>query len=302
MQDQSSNFGIEITPDFDDFFNPFDDTEDEAQAGPVDAAAAISADSFDDSVDFGRADTVTEEDVQQTKSHKVEDSRTTEEKLADLMKAMQPQRHTVLGILRMCKDRTPVSRVNEYVEDVQKYNYSVFSAAAICTMLEQAGGLVRVVEDGTPYDEVEVEPVVALDEDGVECLVPGEPPEMFWEATPEGIALYQAEDPAARLKERLAKDEIYLPAYKRTLQMAATETGATRDALYDALEPALSKIKPRVYSPLFVERLSKCDAIEWKGAWFITDLGRQCLEQMTDVEDIPAPPAAEAADEPANAN
>ncbi|MBR2790709.1 MAG: hypothetical protein IKD70_08905 [Eggerthellaceae bacterium] len=287
MNDQFNDFGVEITSDFDDFFNPFDDSEpdDSAQTESAEASADNPAD-LPEGGDFGRADIVTEEDVEQTKTPKRVDTRTTEEKLADLMKAMQPQRKTVLGILRMCKDRVPVTAVNRYVEELQQYNYSVFSAAAICTMLEQAGGLIRVVEDGTPFDEVEVEPVLGVDEDGVECLVPGEPPEMFWEATPEGIALCEAENPAARLAARLAKDETLLPAYKRTLQMAATDTGATRDALYDALEPTLVTLKPRVYSPLFVERLSKCDAIEWRGAWFITDLGRQCLESLADVPDI----------------
>lgn len=283
MDNHSVDFGIEIGTDFDDFFNPFEDADNDAD-GALAPAESPSSDLSDES--FGKATPVDEEAIRQTKTKKNVDTRTPKERLDDLMHAMQPQRHTVLGILRMCKNRTPVSEVNAFVEETQVYNYSVFSPAAICTMLEAAGGLVRVIEDGTPYDEVEIAPQTVLDEDGIECIVPGEPPEMFWQTTEDGVALFEAEDPAGRLRARLEADEVFLPAYKRTLQMASTEAGATRDALYDALEPFLGTVKPRVYSPLFVERLSKCDAVEWRGAWFITDLGRECLGQMTDVPDL----------------
>ena len=285
MEDESTNLGIEIDTDFDDFFNPFDDDDFDTQ----DEQGLDFYNQVDlDGAEFGSAESL-DENAANPILHERIDTRTTEEKLADLMKSMQPQKHTVLGVLSMCAQRKPVSEVNDYVADVQKYNISVFAGENICAMLENAGGIKRVTKDGIPYDEVEVEPVVVVDEDGVECLQPGEPLEVFWESTPEGLALISEDDAGARLHERLSQDEQFLPCYKVVLKMASTKEGATRDAMYDALEPTLEKMKPRYYSPLFAERLYKCDAIEWRGAWYITELGRQCLESMKEVPDIDVP-------------
>lgn len=282
MEDESINLGVEVDADFDDFFDPF---EDENIESDDDLTLDFSGQVNLDSADFGSSEPLGSE-MPDSACHIKVDTRTTEEKLADLMKAMKPQRHTVLGILSMCAEPKSVAEVNAYVAEVQKYNVSVFAGDNTCAMLENAGSIQRVTENGVPYDRVEVEPVVVLDEDGVECLQPGESPEVFWQTTPEGLALIAADDAGARLRERLTQDEQFLPCYKLVLKMASTPQGATRDPMYEALEPTLEKMKPRYYSPLFAERLYKCDALEWRGAWYITELGRQCLESMSDVPDI----------------
>ena len=51
--------------------------------------------------------------------------------------------------------------------------------------------------------------------------------------------------------------------------------------------------KPRFYAPHFVDRLEKCDALAWKKAWCITDIGRAGLDMLADVVDEGAPAAAQ---------
>ena len=43
--------------------------------------------------------------------------------------------------------------------------------------------------------------------------------------------------------------------------------------------------KPRLYAPHFVDKLEKCDALEWRKAWFTTEIGKQGLEMLADVVD-----------------
>lgn len=288
MEDDSSRFGIEIEADFDYFFDSLEN--DDYQDADDDQARLMTAGDVGplaepERLDFGVDEPADPSIPAPTKEMRVDD-RPPEEKLANLLESMSPQRHTIFGILRQCENPQPVASVNEYVADLQKYNASVFDAASICSLLEKAGGLALVTADGTPFDDAEAEPVSVLDEDGVECLQPGEPPEAYWMSTPEGMALAEAEEPAADLGSLLDKDAAYLHVYKHILKMASDEGGAAREAVFAAVDPVLAEIKPRRYSPYFVDKLFKCDALAWRGAWFITDLGARCLQQMGNVEDI----------------
>ena len=42
---------------------------------------------------------------------------------------------------------------------------------------------------------------------------------------------------------------------------------------------------PRIYAPFLVDRLERCDAIEWKGAWRLTEVGQEVLGLLVDVDD-----------------
>lgn len=297
MGENSSRFGVEIKTDFNDFFDPFEDFDNQGTAA-ISVPRADNSDFLLNDLDFGSDVPADVQGVKQTKDQIIDD-RPAEERLAELIKSMDSQRHTILGVLRMCKTPQHVASVNQYVSEAQQYNVSVFSAANICSLLEKEGGLERVTEEGLRFDEFEVEPVTVVDEDGVECLQPGEPPEVFWVSTPEGLAIADAGDPAADLRAVLEKESAYLHVYKRVLEMASSPEGASRDAIFNAVDPALAKIKPRMYSPHFVDKLFKCDALVWRNAWFITDLGSRCLESMADVADVEETPGDGSADESA---
>ena len=47
------------------------------------------------------------------------------------------------------------------------------------------------------------------------------------------------------------------------------------------------RVRRHLYAPHFVDKLEKCDALEWRKAWFTTEIGKQGLEMLADVVDEP---------------
>jgi SOS-response transcriptional repressor LexA len=69
--------------------------------------------------------------------------------------------------------------VDGEVERLQENNFSVYTAASLCALLEKAGAIRRVTEKGTEYSQVKVEPTV-VEVDGVEYCEAGTPPPASW--------------------------------------------------------------------------------------------------------------------------
>ncbi len=207
-----------------------------------------------------------------------------EERTAELLKSMNSQRKTLMGILSFCLERQTVADVNEKIEELKKYNYSVYSAANLCSLLERAGAIERITAEGQDAEDIETEPRIVV-VDGVEYLEAADAPETYWETTDAGKAALDADKPLERLHELLDTDGAYGVIYKRVLTMCAQEGGATTKSLGDAIDKDPMVQKPRYYATRFVDRLEKCDALEWRGAWYTTEIGNTALELLADVED-----------------
>ena len=222
----------------------------------------------------------------------VADTRTAEQRIDDLFKKMGPQHRLLLSVLAACEQRKPFEDVEKTVAELQQFNASVYSPANFCGMLEAAGALAHVTEDGTPYDEFVNEPeLVTID--GQEFLKPRPAPQSFWETTPVGTARVDAYDPHAQLAAIYGEFPQTLPIFKRVLTLLADEPDGVSLAKISAIvdsDPLVQK--PRFYAGHFLERLERADAVEWRDAWCITDIGRESLEQMVDVVD-PGLPAAQ---------
>lgn len=220
------------------------------------------------------------------------DTRPAEERIEDLFQKMGPQHRLLLGVLSACGQRAPFEDVEKVVADLQQFNASVYSPANFCNMLENAGALAHVAEDGTPYDEYENEPeLVTID--GQEFLKPRPAPKSYWEATPEGAARVDAYDPHAQLAAIYGEFPQTLPIFKRVLSLLAGKPeGATLPEVAAIVNGDPLVQKPRFYAGHFLERLERADAVEWRDAWCITDIGRASLEQMADVVD-PGMPATQ---------
>lgn len=222
----------------------------------------------------------------------VADTRTAEQRIDDLFKKMGPQHRLLLSVLAACEQRKPFEDVEKTVAELQQFNASVYSPANFCGMLEAAGALAHVTEDGTPYDEFANEPeLVTID--GQEFLKPRPAPQSFWETTPVGAARVDAYDPHAQLAAIYGEFPQTLPIFKRVLTLLADEPDGASLAKISAIvdsDPLVQK--PRFYAGHFLERLERADAVEWRDAWCITDIGRESLEQMVDVVD-PGLPAAQ---------
>lgn len=263
-----SKFDLTLDAGYDDF-DPLEDTgEDEDEEGAEHTAVSAATDAPGEVAQAPAAD-----------------ARTPQERIDDLFKSMAPRRKVLLGILACVSEgRKPVAEVNAEVDRLQEDNFSVYSAANLCTLLEKAGAIERVTADGQPADEVSTEPKTVV-VDGVEYLEAAEPVEIFWQITDAGREKLASDNPVDRLHELLAKDEQYAVIYKRILALCAAEGGASTPSINSAVDDDPIVQKPRLYAPHFVDLLEKCDALEWRKAWYTTEIGQQGLAALADIED-----------------
>ena len=96
-----------------------------------------------------------------------------------------------------------------------------------------------------------------------------------------------------QLRALLDEDAAYAPIYQRILRLCAADGGTTTPTINNAVDHDPLVQKPRFYAPHFVDRLEKCDALAWRKAWCITDIGRAGLDMLADVVDEGAPAAAQ---------
>lgn len=204
------------------------------------------------------------------------DERPADERTDELLTTMAPRRAVLLAILAQCREAQPVAAVNAHVDDLQKHNFSVYSAANLCTLLERAGALERVTADGEPAEQVDLEPQTVV-VDGVEYLEAREPLETFWRTTEAGLRALEADKPLERLRELLEQDAAYEDIYARILTLCAAEGGATTSSINDAVDHDPLVQQPRLYGPHFVDRLEKCGALIWQSTWVTTEVGRAAL-------------------------
>ena len=204
-------------------------------------------------------------------------------RIAELFNGMQARRKTLLAILKHCKEQQPVFDVADYIGVLKERDHSVYSANDFCNLLEHAGAIERVDQDGEPYREVELEPNIVV-VDGVEYLEPNTPPPAFWRTTQAGLDYAQADDPQAQIQQIFEEEPIYLPIYKQVLTMCAESDGATAKALAKSIDSDPLLKRPRYYSSRFVEKLNRAGALEWAGkTWHITDSGLIALDSLANV-------------------
>lgn len=215
------------------------------------------------------------------------DDRPAKERIAELMSAMEPHRKVLFSILAACPEPRPVSEVNALVDELQQNNYSVYTAANLCALLERAGAIERVTPDGAPADNLDAEPKVVV-VDGVEYLEAREPVQVCWLITDAGRAALEADKPFERLRSLFEEDAVYLAIYQRILTMCTAGGGAQISAINEAVncDPLLQE--PRLYASHFIDKLEECDALAWQKTWSTTEVGRAGLELLDAVADKPA--------------
>ena len=206
-----------------------------------------------------------------------------EERTADLLKSMNSQRKTLLGILSFCLEPQNVAQVNTLIEKLKVHNYTVYSAANLCSLLEKSGALERITADGEDAETAETEPRIVV-VDGVEYYEAADAPKTYWATTEAGKAALDADKPLERVHELLDEEKAYSVIYKRILTICAQKGGATVAVLSEAIDNDPLVQNPRYYATRFVERLEKCDALVWEDTWITTETGKAALELLTDEE------------------
>lgn len=199
--------------------------------------------------------------------------------LEKLMERMATRRNSLLGILDFCREPHAVTEVDEHVAKLQSHNASVYDGAVLCDMLQQAGAL-EVEADADDAADIDDEPQIEV-VDGVEYLRPAKPAQKLWQTTEIGLSYLDSFDSRADLARLLADDAAYMDIYLRVLDMCADDGGTTTAALSAAIDKDPLVQSPRFFAQHFTERLEKAGAVEWDGAWKITDLGRSYLEDAS---------------------
>lgn len=237
------------------------------------------------------------------------------ERLAKLVETMPGQTKTLTRILDFCRERRLTDDVLAAVSEWQRLNFSVYEPAVLCSLLEKAGGLEHVNEDGTPYmqdegvaedapcparpaadasgspdacadgvaPDAEAAPdtyddTAAEDDDfDTACAEPSARRPSYWAATPAGLELVAEHDPRAHVAQMLADEAFYLPVYRELLEKLA-DGPLTKKEIDVIVRANPITESPRRLGGYFVDRLERIEAIEWTGAWAITDIGRELLD------------------------
>ena len=207
------------------------------------------------------------------------DLRSFDEKMQGLVDGMPGQRFVLLAILDACKQRKDDESITEIVNEAQRDNRSVYSAVGICRMLQKAGALDRVLEDGSIYDESEFQPEMIVGDDGQEYLQASEPPVLYWETTEDGARYADSDDPIQRTLDLIEENRIYLPIYSGILEMCS-DGGKKTSALNKRFDDDELLKEPRLYTSHFLQQLEEAGALRWEGSWVVTDDGREALGKL----------------------
>lgn len=215
-------------------------------------------------------------------------ARPAEERIRELFNNMNPHRRVLYGVLRALREPVGNDQVGSVIDALRAHKFSVYSTSNICTMLETAGAVRRVLEDGTPYEDFKPEPKIVV-EDGVEYWQAVPAPMPYWQITEAGQAQLDSYHPIEKLEATFAEEAEYLTLYKRVLTLCAADEGVSMKQMSAAVDSdPLVATEPRNYFVQhFVEALERGEAVVWNGkAWKITEVGRQALaENLADVVD-----------------
>ena len=215
-------------------------------------------------------------------------ARPAEERIRELFNNMNPHRRVLYGVLRALREPVGNDQVGSVIDALRAHKFSVYSTSNICTMLETAGAVRRVLEDGTPYEDFKPEPKIVV-EDGVEYWQAVPAPMPYWQITEAGQAQLDSYHPSEKLEATFAEEAEYLTLYKRVLTLCAADEGVSMKQMSAAVDSdPLVATEPRNYFVQhFVEALERGEAVAWNGkAWKITEVGRQALaENLADVVD-----------------
>ncbi len=208
-------------------------------------------------------------------------SRPAIERTKELFGYMYPHRMSLYAILEAAQQPISNDAMEEVIKEIQQRKFSVYAPTNLCTMLETAGALQSVTEEGEPYERTAGVPDIVV-EDGEEYYVPTSPAPIYWLATEAGTQMLNERDPEAKLKRQLEGDKKYWSIYKRVMRMASADDGVSMPELSVAVDkdPLISKPQRIYFVQHFVELLERCEAIAWNGKkWKLTELGMKAYQE-----------------------
>ena len=289
--------------DDDALFDPFEDGPD----GDFDPEAAAQ-------VTVG-APLTAEEAAPKAAAAPAVDTRTAQERFRDLLKETPGQRRVMLALVDYAREPKTGAEMDARTEDLLRYGFSVYSPVIFRELLEEAGALRYVLLDdegsevaadeaagvadaqaeagtggpgvvdaatGTAYGA----PVLRSEDyfDGeetveLEFLEVADERLGLWVATPEGLEVVDEQDDAGEIRKLLAAEPQYLDIYHQILDYCCEEGGRSAKEIDRLVNDSPLLEEPRRYSGYFVGRLERKGALEWRGGWCTTQVGRDMIDE-----------------------
>lgn len=272
--------------DEDALFDPFDDGPD----GDFDPEAAAQ-------VTVG-APLTAEEAAPKAAAAPAVDTRTAQERFRDLLKETPGQRCVMLTLVDYAREPKTGAEMDVRTEELLRYGFSIYSPVVFRELLEEAGALRYMLLDdegneiavdeaaGGAQAEAHGASVLRSEEyfDGKETVelefleVADERPGL-WVATPEGLEVVDEQDDAGEIRKLLAAEPQYLDIYHQILDFCCEEGGRSAKEIDRLVNDSPLLEEPRRYSGYFVGRLERKGALEWRGGWCTTQVGRDMIEE-----------------------
>lgn len=211
------------------------------------------------------------------------DNRPAAQRIDDLFGHLPGCRGVLLGIVEACRSQRPEREVLDVVKNLQERHHSVYSGLSLCGMLEKAGALRHVRENGDPYHEESLNPKI-VEEDGAEYIQATVPPESFWVSTIDGLLYADADDPGKRAQGIVDDEREYASVYRFILE--SCRAGASGKELSGVIDRHPLTQEPRLFAMHFVKKLEDAGAIEWKGFWSLSDKAADSLDWLNDIDPL----------------
>lgn len=189
------------------------------------------------------------------------------EKIVELLGDMGAQKGQLLAIVDFCREERTSAEIDEMLAPYQEYRKSVYTPVNMRSLLESAGALTYISHDEAPEEE--------YDEEG-NLVMPEDCGEGTWRATDVALAVYEEQNPLADLIHALDDDSAHLDVYVDILGLMDGQDRAISEIEHHVAESGLLEGDKR-QPGYFVGKLEDIGAIEWRGIWTLSDLGRQYL-------------------------
>ncbi len=220
-----------------------------------------------DAVDAGRLLQLNDDQLSQTQPVSEDENGDARQKIVELLGDMGSQKEQLLAIVDFCREERTSAEIDEMLAPYQEYRKSVYTPVNMRSLLEGAGALTYISHDEAPEEE--------YDEAG-NLVVPEDCGEGTWLATDAALEIYEEQDPFADLVHALDDDGAYLDVYLDILGFMDGQDRAISEIEHHVAESG--RIEGDKRQPgYFVGKLEDIGAIEWRGIWTLSDLGRQYL-------------------------
>ena len=226
-----------------------------------------------------------------------DDDRPASERIQELFDRLKPRKRVLMGILRFLDEPKRADVLQEKVNELQEYDFSVYDGYSYSKLLYRAGAIDKVDENGEPFPEDYEQAPDIIEVEGVRYYRPTEGVMVYWITTQDAWDFLAKDDPEARMEELLHDQIIYAPIYQRILEACASPEGASAQFLADLVDSNPLLLKPRRWSSFFTKRLEDCESINWRGAWKITGIGRKAQGILAEIIAEQEARAAEEAEE-----